>query len=163
MISRSLLFAAVVILLAFPGGSPIQAQDDSPVTIADGSLTMDSVTPWTSFTSSGTSSKTHPQTGKAVTQVAITMPGHNQVLTFSGQKCTVAIRYAATDITVTTGNNGRGMRVDTDFNSFRAAGANRLEHTNRTAKISRVVVTRGNQTLFDNAASGGTKIVISYR
>src|SRR3954470_24499205 len=109
MISRSLLFAAVVIMLAFPGGAPIQAQDDSPVTIADGSLTMDSAIPWTSFTGSGASSKSHPQTGKAVTQVAITMPGHNQVLTFSGQKCTVAIRYAATDITIATGNNGRGM------------------------------------------------------
>jgi len=140
------------------------AQDDSPIIISDGSLTIQAAVPWATFTSPDANTKAHPNAGKSVTKVAITMPGHNQTITFSGQKCTVAVRYAATDLTVTTGNNGKGLRVLTDFNSFQpGATANHLAHKNANAKISHVTVTQGTRTVFDNAASGGTRIVISYQ
>jgi hypothetical protein len=96
--------------------------------------------------------------------VVIAMPGNNRTMTFSGQKCTVAVRYASTDITVTTGNNGQGLQVITDFSSFHAgATARHLAHNNANAKISHVTVTQGNQTAFDSNASGGTTITISYQ
>jgi hypothetical protein len=157
------LTTAALLLLALLAGSLIQAQDDAPITISDGSLKIESAVPWANFSNPDGRTKVHPHTGKAVTQVAIAMPGHNQVLAFSGQKCTVTVTYAKTDVVVTTGNNGRGVRINTDFSSFRNSSANVLEHNTRTAKISRVVVARGNQNIFDNTASGGTKIVISYK
>jgi hypothetical protein len=96
--------------------------------------------------------------------VVIAMPGNNQTVTFSGQKCTVAVRYASTDITVTTGNNGRGLQVITDFGSFHAGATPRhLAHSDATSKISHVTVTQGNRTAFDSSASGGATITISYQ
>ena len=56
----------------------------------------------------------------------------------------MAVRYASTDITVTTGNNGQGLQVITDFGSFHAgATPNHLAHNNPNAKISHVTVTAG--------------------
>jgi hypothetical protein len=76
----------------------------------------------------------------------------------------VAVRYASTDITVTTGDDGKGLRVLTDFGSFHAgATTSHLAHNNANAKISRVTVTRGNQIAFDSAASGGTTVTIGYQ
>ena len=139
-------------------------RNDAPIIIADGSLTIESAVPWASYGGSGQNPRVHPDNGRSVTQVVITMPGNNQTLTFSGQKCTVAVRYASTDITVTTGNNGQGLQVNTDFGSFHAGATPRhLAHNNANAKISRVTVTRGNQVAFDSTASGGTTITISYR
>jgi hypothetical protein len=139
---------------------------DTPIIIADGSLTMESRgVPWANYGNSGGNTKVHPNGGKSVTQVVIAMPGNNRTVTFSpGQKCTVAVRYASTDITVATGDNGQGLRIMTDFGSFHAgATPSHLAHNNANAKISRVTVTRGNQIAFDSAASGGTTVTISYR
>ena len=161
---RDRAWAVALALLALASGFGLWAQNDSPITIMDGSLTIESAVPWARFSSPDAGTRVHPEGTKAVTKVAITMPGHNQTVTFSGQKCTVAVRYASTDITFTTGNNGRGLRMATDFSSFQpGATANHLEHRNRNAKISRVTVTQGSRVVFDNAASGGTKIVISYQ
>ncbi len=161
-----LRFAGIVLalLLAVGGGFYLWAQDPTPIIIGDGSLTMESRgVPWSNFTGGG-NTKTHPQTGKSVPQVAITMPGHTQTLTFRNQKCTVTVTYAGTTITVTTGNNGRRLQVTTNFNSFhQGATPNFLEHNNGNAKISHVTVVRGNQTIFDANASGGTRIEISYQ
>jgi hypothetical protein len=38
-----------------------------------------------------------------------------------------------------------------------------LAHNNANAKISHVTVTRGNQTVFDASASGGTTVTIHYQ
>ena len=105
-----------------------------------------------------------PHTGKAVTSVAITMPGNNQTVAFTGQKCTVTVRYLSTVITVVTGNNGRGLQVQTNFNSFHAGSTpNHLAHNDASGKISHVTVMKGNQTAFDSNATGGTEVVISYQ
>ena len=163
---RSLTVVFVALLVAAIAGCVhLWAQNDTPIIIADGSLTIESRgVPWANWGGSGTNTRVHPNAGKAVTQVAITMPGNNQTLPFSGQRCTVAVRYASTDITVTTGNNGRGLQVTSDFSSFRPGATNQhLAHNNATAKISRVTVTRGNQVVFDSPASGGTSVSISYQ
>jgi hypothetical protein len=164
---RSLTVVFVALLAAAIGGCiHMWAQDiDTPIIIADGSLTIESRgVPWANWGGSGTNTRVHPNAGKAVTQVVLAMPGNNQTLPFSGQRCTVAVRYASTDITVTTGNNGRGLQVTSDFGSFHAGATNQhLAHNNATAKISRVTVTRGNQVVFDSAASGGTTITIHYQ
>ena len=137
---------------------------DTPITIADGSLTIESAVPWASYTGSGSNTKGHPHTGKSASKVEISMPDKNKTVTFSGERCTVAVRYASTDITVTTGNNGQGLQVATDFGSFHpGATSNHLAHNNTTAKISRVTVTQGNQVVFNGTASGGTTVTIHYQ
>ncbi|MGA2268455.1 MAG: hypothetical protein ABSH44_08305 [Bryobacteraceae bacterium] len=163
---RSATAVLVALLAAAIGGCVLMwAQDiDTPIIIADGSLTIESAVPWASYSSPGANEKVHPNTGKSVTKVVISMPGNNRTVTFSGQKCTVAVRYASTDITVTTGNDGKGLRVLTDFSSFHAgATARHLAHNNASSKISHVTVTQGNQTAFDSSASGGTTVTISYQ
>ena len=156
---RSLTVVFVALLVA-----AILWAQDTPIIIADGSLTIESRgVPWANWGGSG-NTKVHPNAGKSVTQVVIAMPGNNRTVTFSGQKCTVAVRYASTDITVTTGNNGRGLQVITDFGSFHAgATARHLAHNDASSKISHVTVTQGNQTAFDSSASGGTTVTISYQ
>ena len=164
--SRTVVFVAL--LAAAIGGCVhmwAQGNNDTPIIIADGSLTMESRgVPWAGYGGSGQDPRVHPHTTKSVTQVVIAMPGNNRTVTFSGQKCTVAVRYASTDITVATGDNGQGLRIMTDFGSFHAgATPSHLAHNNANAKISRVTVTRGNQIAFDSAASGGTTVTIGYQ
>jgi hypothetical protein len=159
---RSLTVVFVALLVAAIMWA--QGANDTPIIIADGSLTIESRgVPWANWGGSG-NTRVHPNAGKAVTQVVIAMPGKNQTVTFSGQRCTVAVRYASTDVTVTTGNNGRGLQVTTDFGSFHAgATARHLAHNDASSKISHVTVTQGNQTAFDSSASGGTTITIGYQ
>jgi hypothetical protein len=135
---------------------------DTPIVILDGSLTMRSEVPWNQFTGTG-DVRIHPHTTKSVASVTITMPGTNQVVTFSGQQCTVDIAYASTNIQFTTGNTGKGLQVKGYSAFVPGATPNEVAHRNQTAKISRVTVTKGGTKAFDSAASGGTKIVISYQ
>jgi hypothetical protein len=165
---RSLTVVFVALLAAAIAGCVhmwAQNNIDTPIIIADGSLTIESRgVPWTGYSGSGQNPRVHPHTTKSVTQVVIAMPGNNRTVTFSGQKCTVAVRYASTDITVITGNNGQGLQVTTDFGSFHpGATSNHLAHNNTTAKISRVTVTQGNQVVFNGTASGGTTVTIHYQ
>ena len=162
--SRTVVFVALL-AAAIGGCVHMWAQNiDTPIIIADGSLTIESAVPWASFGGSGQNPRVHPDTGKSVTQVVIAMPGNNRTVTFSGQRCTVAVRYASTDITVTTGDDGKGLRVLTDFGSFHAGATPRhLAHNDASSKISHVTVTQGNRTAFDSGASGGTTITISYQ
>jgi hypothetical protein len=165
--SRTVVFVALL-AAAIAGCVHLWAQNiDTPIIIADGSLTIESRgVPWADWGGSGQNPRVHPHTGKSVPHVVIDMPGnHNRTVPINpGQKCTVAVRYASTDITVTTGNNGQGLQVITDFSSFHPGTTpNHLAHNNTTAKISRVTVTEGTQTRFDSAASGGTSVTISYQ
>jgi hypothetical protein len=138
--------------------------NDTPITIADGSLTIESAVPWASYSGSGSNTKVHPHTGKSASKVEISMPDKNQTVTFSGEKCTVAVRYASTDITVTTGDDGKGLQVTTDFSSFHdGATPNHLEHNDASSKISHVTVTQGDQKKFDSGASRDTKVKVHYQ
>jgi hypothetical protein len=158
----------VLAAVALGGAALLWAQPDTPIVIGDGSLTMESRgVAWSAFTGSGRV-RVHPHTGKRVPTVSVTMPSlpgnHTQILTFNNQRVTVTVEYASTTITVTTGNNGRRLEVDTDFSSFRqGATPNLLVHNNANAKISRVTVRRGNQTVFDRPGNGGTQVVIGYQ
>ena len=137
---------------------------DTPIIIADGSLTIESAVPWASYSGLGSNTKVHPHTGKSASKVEISMPDKNQTVTFSGEKCTVAVRYASTDITVTTGDDGKGLQVITDFSSFHdGATPNQLAHNDDSSKISHVTVKQGDQTKFDSGASGGTTVTVHYQ
>jgi hypothetical protein len=160
------VFATPALLALLMGGALfLSAQGgDTPIIISDGSLTIDATVPWSGFRDADATTKSHPQGTKSVTKVVVTVSGNTQTFTFSSQKCTVAVRYAATDVVVSTDDSGKALQVKTDFASFRpGANSNLLAHTNPNAKISRVTVTRGAQTLFTATPSGGTKISISYQ
>jgi len=135
---------------------------DSPITIQDGSLTMQSAVPWSQYTGTG-DIRIHPNTNKSVKSVTITMPGTNQVVAFSGQHCIVDITYAAAHIMFVSGSKGKGLSV-TPFSAFQpGATPNHLAHKNQSEKISHVTVIKEGVQAFDSAAAGGTKIVISYQ
>ena len=158
---RTLLLTAVVLTLA--GAVALWAQG-TPIIIGDGSLTMTSQTvPWANWTTSG-NTKSHPRGGQAVTQVVITMPNNNQTIQFSNQQCTVRVTYAGTNIAVNTNPQGRALTMTTDFTAFHQGANNTiLEHNNASQKISHVTVLKNGAQVFDSAASGGTRIVISYQ
>jgi hypothetical protein len=165
---RSRTGVFVALLVAAIGGCALMwaQRGDTPIIIADGSLTIESRgVPWTSWTNSGPNTKVHRDTGKSVTSVEIAMPGNNQTLTFSGQSCTVIVRYVSTDITVETGPNGGRLQMTTDFGGSFHNGAtgNHLAHNNATSKISHVTVMRGNQTVFNANASRDTTVTIHYQ
>ncbi|MBZ5625044.1 MAG: hypothetical protein LAQ69_41030 [Acidobacteriia bacterium] len=162
---RTLLTIPVLLAVLLGGVLFLLAQgSDTPIIISDGSLTIDATVPWTGFRAVNTTTKAHPHTTKSVTKVVVTAGGNTQTFTFSSQKCTVAVRYAATDIVVSTNNSGKGLQIKTDYGSFRpGASSNLMAHTNPDEKISSVTVTRETQTLFAATPSGGTKISISYQ
>jgi hypothetical protein len=162
---RALLAAPLLLALLLGDGPFLRAQrSDTPIIIADGSLTIDAGVPWSNFRNGNGGVKSHPQPTKSVTKVEVVAGGNTQSFDFSGQKCTVAVRYATTDIEVSTNNGGKALQVKTDFAAFRpGSSANLMAHTNASAKISRVTVVRGTDTLFTATPSGGTKITISYQ
>ncbi|MBZ5727481.1 MAG: hypothetical protein LAP87_21100 [Acidobacteriia bacterium] len=136
---------------------------ETPIIIHDGSLTLESAVPWKDFTGSG-HSKVHPHTHKQVRQVSIDVAGQSQTVTVEGKKCAVAVQYGPSAVTVTTGPDGKGLHVETDFASFQdGATPNLLAHKETDHKISHVKVACGNETPVDQNVSGGTRIEISYR
>jgi hypothetical protein len=74
---------------------------DTPIIIADGSLTIESAVPWAGYSGSGSNTQVHPHTGESAAKVVIGMPGSNRTVTFSGQKCMVAVRGASGGTTIT--------------------------------------------------------------
>jgi hypothetical protein len=147
-----------------------QGNNDTPIIITDGSLTMESRgVPWSSYSGVRVNTLAHPHDGKSITLVEIAMPGKNRTVSFSEGKCTVAVRYASTDIVVTSriltsSNIPVGLQVATDFPSFYSRGNDGyyLAHLDTTSKISHVTVTRGDQIVFESGASGGTTVTIHY-
>jgi len=162
---RTLLAMLALLALLLGAAFFLGAQgSDTPIIISDGSLTIDATVPWAGFRDVDATTKSHPQAARSVTKVVVTTGGNSQTFNFSGQKCTVAVRYAATDIVVSTDNTGKALQIKTDYQSFRpGASSNLLAHTNPNAKISSVKVTRGTQTVFTATPSGGTKVAISYQ
>src|SRR5579872_6349238 len=87
-------------LLAALACAALWAQDDSPIVITDGSLTIESRAPWPSYKTIDATTKAHPDGNRKVASVSITMPGTSKTVNFSNQQCTVQLRYAATDISL---------------------------------------------------------------
>ena len=161
MKNRRLKFLAVLLgAVLFLGAQG----SDTPIIIADGSLTIDATVPWTDFRAVDAGTRSHPHNTKSVTKVVVTAGGRTQTFNFSNQKCAVAVRYATTDILVSTDNSGKALQIKTDYGSFTpGATAHVLAHSDQHSKISRVTVTRGTQTVFTAAPSGGTRVAISYQ
>ncbi len=136
---------------------------ETPIIITDGSLTMESAVPWTDFTGSDSEhTLTHPHGDKSVRQVSVTISGQNQIVPVDGQKCHVAVQYGPTAVTVTTGPDGKGLDVSTDFASFQRDQPNLMAHKDKGHKISHVTVSSGDKKRVDQSAAGGTRIEIAY-
>jgi hypothetical protein len=153
----------LALLIASLAAVALWAQgNDTPIVILDGSLTMESAVPWSQFKGTG-DLRTHPVTTKSVTQVLVSIAGTDQTVKFDNEQCVVDVTYAGTDIKVSTGPNGKGLRI-TPFGAFRQGDSpNRLAHKDQSAKISHVTISRAGVVVFDAPASGGTKVTISYK
>jgi len=138
-------------------------QSDTPIVISDGSLTMESRgVPWSQFGAAG-NTRRHPNQGKTLTSVDLRVNGRNQTVTCGNHQCTVTARYDGTTITVSSGANGRGLTVNTDFSAFHGgASANHLAHNNPNTQIGAISVTGGTPP-FNGTGSGHTLITIHYQ
>jgi predicted secreted protein len=164
---RNPRLAGIVLALAaiLAGAAFLSAQPrDTPIVIGDGSLTMESAVPWSSFTGTGTSHG-HPNAGKSITSVDVTMPALNQTVTFNAEKAEIDVTYADTfGIKVSSGAGGKRLTVNTDFSAFHAGvDSNHLSHNNATGSITHVTIVRNGTVALDSAASGHTKVVIHYQ
>jgi hypothetical protein len=154
--------AGIALVLLAGAGIIGWAAGDTPLVILDGSLTIQSAVPWKQFKGNG-DQRSHPNAAGTVTKVTVTVNGADQTVTFNREQCVVDVTYAATDVKVSTGQDGSGLTFS-PFSAFRkGATANHLAHNNQNAKISHVTVTKAGVKAFDADASGGTKIVISYQ
>jgi hypothetical protein len=153
------LAGIILALLACLGAIAWAQGGDTPIVILDGSLSIESQVPWSQFTGTG-DQRSHPNAGKSITKVVVTMPDKNQTITFNKQSCLVDVTYGGDHIRVES--NGRGLRLS-PFSAFVAGDTpNRLRHRRQEFKISHVTVTRNGASVFDSDAKGGTKITISY-
>lgn len=156
------LLTGMVLALLLAGAIGLAQGGDTPIVILDGSLTMQSAVPWNKFTGSG-DRRSHPKNDGAITKVVVTINGKNQSVACNGQACTVEILYAGTNIEFASGGDGKGLTVS-PFSAFdEGKTPDVLVHKNQNAKISHVTVSMLGVKLLDAAASGGTKIVISYQ
>jgi len=154
--------AGVVLAVLSLAGTEGWASGDTPIVILDGSLTIQSAVPWKEFTGSG-DHKSHPNAAGSITNVVVTIGGKNQTIACNGQRCSIAVTYAGSDIVVESGADGKGLSVSPMSMFEKGADDNTLAHKNQKAKISHVSVSMSGVKLIDQAASGGTKIVISYQ
>jgi hypothetical protein len=160
----SLLCALVALASLFIAGLSWAQNSDTPIIIADGSLTIESRgVPWSQYGTGGT--RRHPHVNKTVTSVELTVNGSSQTISFAGEKCTVTAQYGKTAITVTTGNNGKGLQVATNFASdfHRGNSDNEMAHNDEHNKLSAITVKKGSSTVFTGTGSGGSKITIHYQ
>lgn len=159
------LLAGLMVTLGalFQSGTGRAQVSDTPIIISDGSLNIRSETPWAQFTP-GNRTRRHPHITKSVTSVELTVNGNRQTISFANQKCSVTVVYGTTTVSVSTGNNGRGLQVDTDFSQFRpGANPNLMAHVDASKKISTITVLKGTQTVFTGTGNGGTVIAIHYQ
>jgi hypothetical protein len=158
----SALAAATLLSLFLTGRS--WAQGDTPIVISDGSLTIESRgVPWSRFTGAG-GTRRHPNGGKMVTSVDLTVNGRTQTISFSGQQASVTAQYAGTTITVSTDGSGKNLQIATDFGSFHpGSSANHLAHNDAGNHMGAITVRKGGASAFSGTGNGGTVIVIHYQ
>ncbi|MGP8242934.1 MAG: hypothetical protein ACLQVN_00270 [Bryobacteraceae bacterium] len=162
--SRIAALAAVLVWILLVGVTlTLQAQGDTPITVSNGSLHVESLVPWAQFTTNG-NTKTHPQTNKSVPSIDLTLGNNTQTLNIGGQRCQVQVQYGGTTLTIATGANGKGLGVTTDFSSFRPrSDGNHLDHANSNQTISSIAITKAGQSLFQGNPTGAVTIVVHYQ
>ena len=158
------MFVLISLALLSLWAALLWAQTDTPIVIADGSLTIESRgVAWSRFIGTG-GTRRHPDATKTVTSVELTVNGNSQTIGMNNQPCTVTAQYGKTKVTVASGKNGKGLRVSTDYKSFhQGISENHLAHIEEHNRIGAVTVKRGSQTVFTGTGSGGTVITIHYQ
>ena len=164
-ISRAQFLSSAAPLLTIAVSSRLTAQDrDTPIIITDGSLKMRSAVRWADFASETGRRRRHPNAGRRVERVEIKQPDGNTSILFTGQQCEVRVTYNGMDIVVTSNPSGRNLKVETDWEAFKAGQTdNDLEHSNASGHITRVVVKRNGSVVADASPNGGTTVTINYR
>jgi hypothetical protein len=121
--------------------------------------------PWSQYAGGGSGTRRHPHVNKTVTSVDLTVKGVSRTISFAGEKCTVTAQYGNTAITVTTGNNGKGLQVATNFGSdfHRGNSDNQMAHNDDHNKMGAITVVKGSNTVFTGAGNGGSRITIHYQ
>ncbi len=163
--NRQRLGLLTLTLLSLIAGLAWAQGSDTPIIISDGSLTIESRgVPWSQFTGTGRT-RNHPQASKTVTAVDLTVNGRKQTIPCGNQRCTVTAQYGRTTITVDTGNNGKGLKITTDFPSAFHGGAtgNHMAHNDEHDKLGAITVKAGSQTRFTGTGTGGSIIMIHYQ
>ncbi|HEX3746094.1 MAG TPA: hypothetical protein VHW09_19275 [Bryobacteraceae bacterium] len=163
MRAKQIVFVTgIVLALLSAAGSRIQASGDTPIVILDGSLSIQSAVPWKEFKAAG-DLRSHPNAEGAITNVVVTIGGKNQTIACNGQRCSIDVTYAGSDIIVESGADGKGLSLS-PFSLFQDGPTpDVIMHKNQKAKISHVSVTMSGVKLIDSPASGGgTKVVISF-
>jgi hypothetical protein len=159
---RRRTWTGILLAIGLSAATCLWAGNDTPIIIGDGSLYIHSEIPWSHYTTDGTA-KVHPEAAKAITNVEIVMPNNGKTVDCGRKRCTISIRYGATDIVFASGANGKGLRFTTDHSTFHAGSDEKeILHNDTGSKISSVTVTRGRQILFRETAHGGTKVTIHY-
>ncbi len=155
---------AAVLGLSLLGGVALTllAQGDTPITISNGSLHIESAVPWAQFKTQG-NTKAHPQANASNPSIDLTLGTNARTLSIGGQSCQVTVRYGSTTLTVATGANGKGLSVTTDFSSFRPSDGNHLDHVNGSQAISSIAITKAGTSIFQGSPTGAVTIVIHYR
>lgn len=152
----------IVLALVGAAGYNLWASGDTPIVILDGSLTIQSAVPWKQFKGTG-DHRSHPNADGTITNVVVTIGGKDQTIACNGQRCSVDVAYAGTDIIVESGADGKGLTVS-PFSIFEDGETpDRMRHKNQKSKISHVTVTMSGVKLIDSPANGGTKVVIGYQ
>jgi len=164
---KALIAAALAapLALAAAGCGTLRAfSRDTPITIGDGSLKIESAVPWGQFASEGNRGRVHPERGKSLTSVEVRLAGdRNSTIRYNKQRCEVTVVYADTDIVFTTNPTGHNLKINSDWGRFRPGNRDTLlEHVNDSSKISRVVVKRDGTTVVDERPNGGTTVVLHY-
>jgi hypothetical protein len=128
---------AALVGLSLLGGVvvTVQAQGDSPITISNGSLHLESAVAWSQFKTQG-NTKSHPQGDRSVPKIELTVGTNTQTFDIGGQRCQVTVKYGSTSLSVGTGTNGKGLSVSTDFTSFRPGAEQHCGHQSRQADLS---------------------------
>lgn len=164
-ISRAQFLSSAAPLLTIAASSRLAAQSgDAPIIITDGSLKMRSAVRWAEFTAETGRRRRHPNVGRRVARVDVTLTGGSTSVLFTGQQCEVRVTYKGMDIVVTSNPSGRNLKIETDWDAFKSGATdNDLEHSDASSHISRVVVKRNGNVVADASPNGGTTVTISYR
>lgn len=164
-ISRAQFLSSAAPLLTMAASSRLTAQDrDTPIIITDGSLKMRSAVRWAEFAAETGRRRRHPNAGRRVARVDVKLAEGATSILFTGQQCEVRVTYNGMDIVVTSNPSGRNLKIETDWEAFKAGQTdNDLEHNNAGDHISRVVVKRNGTVVADATPNGGTSVTISYR
>lgn len=161
---KALVLTGAIAALVAASGHLSAFAADTPIIISDGSLKLNSATPWAEYITQNQRRRVHPAQGKRVSSVEVRLAGNrNTTVTFDNQQCEVSVTYASTEIVVSTNPSGRNVGIDTDWSTLQPGSSpNELQHSNQGSRISRITVRQNGSTVLDEQPNGGSQVIVHY-